>query len=111
MFNTKTPINPIIEISVSITVQDRNVCFNERLKNSLNIQNPESLMCEPNTLPAPTDNTINSGETPVVISGATIPAAVIPATVADPIATRNNAVTIQANSKGGILSLLLKDEI
>src|SRR5262245_5349693 len=87
----------------SITVHDRNVCFNDKLKNSLNIQNPVSLICEPKTLPVPTANTINSGDTlPDATSGATIPAAVIPATVADPIVTRSKAVIIQANRSGGI---------
>src|SRR5262245_50282824 len=98
------PINPKIEISVSITVQERKVCFNERLKNSLNIQKPESFTCEPNTLPVPTAKTNNSGETvPVANKGETIPAEVIPATVAEPIATLSNAVIIQANNRGWIL--------
>jgi len=42
--SNSTPINPIIEMVVSITVQDKKVCFKESLKNSLNIQNPESLI-------------------------------------------------------------------
>ena len=96
---------------VSITVHDKKVCFNDNLKNSLNIQKPESLMCEPNTLPAPTASTINSGDTFFVISGATIPAAATPATVAEPMDTLNKAVTIHAKISGGILSLLLNDEI
>lgn len=81
--------------------QDRKVCFNESLKNSLNIQNPESLMCDPNTLPVPTANTMSSGDTlGSSVSGYTMPAAVIPATVADPIVILSRAVTDQANSKG-----------
>ena len=44
MFNKSTPAKPKIEMVVSITVHDKNVCFSVRLKNSLNIQNPESLM-------------------------------------------------------------------
>src|SRR5258705_8645293 len=97
-----------MEIVVSITVHDKNVCFSDRLKNSLNIQNPESFTCEPNTLPVPIANTISSGDTaPAATNGDTTPAAVIPATVADPIATLNNAVTIQPNNKGGICHLLL----
>ena len=101
----------MMEISVSITVHDKKVCFSERLKNSLNIQKPESLICEPNTLPAPTESTISSGDTPVVISGATTPAAVMPATVADPMDTLSIAVTIQAKRRGGIFNLLLNEEI
>src|SRR5688572_32107261 len=41
--STITPIKPKMEIMVSITVHDRNVCFKVRLKNSLKIQKPESL--------------------------------------------------------------------
>ena len=50
MFNINTPISPRMEMVVSIMVQDKKVCFNERLKNSLNIQKPESFTCEPKTL-------------------------------------------------------------
>lgn len=107
-----TPINPRIEMIVSITVQDKNVCLSDRLKNSLNIQKPESLICDPNTLPEPTANTINSGDTtPVATNGDTTPAAVMAATVADPIVTRNSAVMTQANINGGICHLLLNDAI
>ena len=82
----------------------------DRLKNSLNIQNAESLTCEPNTLPAPTARTIKSGDAPVVaISGPTMPAAVITATVAEPIITRSNAVASQANTSGGMFQVLLKE--
>ena len=88
---------------VSIKVQDKNVWGSESLKNSLNIQKPVSLTCEPKTLPVPTASTINSGEAdPDITNGATTPAAVMPATVADPIVTRNRAVMIQANNSGGI---------
>src|SRR5215203_1029781 len=105
-------MSPITEITVSITVHDKKVCFNESLKNSLNIQNPESLIWEPNTLPAPTANTINSGEAaPVATSGDTTPAAVMPATVAEPIDTLNNAVTIHAKINGGIFHFPAKAAI
>ena len=80
----------------------------ERLKNSLNIQNAESLTCEPNTLPQPTASTISSGDAPVVaISGPTTPAAVSTATVDEPIITRSSAVAIQANSNGVICQVRL----
>ena len=112
MFKSKTPINPKMDMTISIIVQDKNVCFSDKLKNSLNIQNPESFICEPKTLPAPTASTISSGDTvPVATSGDTTPAAVIPATVAEPIVTRNRAVTIQANKRGGICHLLLNEAI
>ena len=76
----------------------------------MNIQKPESLICEPNTLPAPTASTISSGEAaPVATSGETTPAAVMPATVAEPIDTLNNAVTIHAKINGGMFHLAAKD--
>ena len=112
MCNISTPASPKMEISVSINVQERNVCLRVSLKNSLNIQKPVSFTCEPNTLPAPTARTINSGGIPLVaIRGATIPAAVNPATVADPSVTRKNAVSNQAKIIGGICSLPLKEAI
>src|SRR5690606_26176601 len=101
--SSSTPASPTIEMVVSITVQEANVCFMDRLKNSLNIQNAESLTWEPNTLPAPTASTISSGEAPVVaIRGPTMPAAVITATVAEPIITRSSAVASQAKISGGM---------
>src|SRR5436190_1773597 len=101
-----------MEMVVSMTVQDKNVCFKERLKNSLNIQKPESFTCDPNTLPVPIAKTMSSGDTrPAATSGETTPAAVMPATVAEPIATLSNAVTIHPNNKGGICHLLLKEAI
>ena len=48
---------------VSINVQEKKVCFMDKLKNSLNIQKAVSLTCDINTLPAPTASTSNSGET------------------------------------------------
>src|SRR5450631_1494996 len=112
MFKISTPASPNREIVVSITVHDRKVCFMVRLKNSLNIQKPESLTWDPKTLPDPTASTINSGDTvPDVTRGDTTPAAVIPATVAEPMATLNNAVTTQPKSKGGICHLPLNDAI
>ena len=48
------------------------------------------------------------GEAPVLaISGETIPAAVITATVAEPIITRSTAVATQANTSGGMCQLAL----
>jgi len=67
----------------SMTVHERNVSFKLRLKYSLNIQKPESLTWENIKLPAPIARTIRFGFAPVAAtSGATIPAAVSPATVA-----------------------------
>ena len=104
-----TPANPRMEIVVSITVHDRKVCFSERLKNSLNIQNPESLIWDPKTLPVPMASTISSGETtPEATKGVTTPAAVMPATVADPIATLNRAVITQPKNQGSHLPFTAK---
>ena len=61
IFKINTPDNPNMEILVSMTVHDKKDCFSERLKNSLNIQNHESLIWDPKTLPVPTDNHISSG--------------------------------------------------
>lgn len=67
-------------------------------------------MCEPKTLPAPTANTINSGEAPPSNrSGETMPAAVRPATVAEPKDIRNKAVMTHANKYGFIFQRLLKE--
>ena len=96
-----TPINPIKETMVSIILHVLMVSFTVRLKYSLNIQNPGSLTCENIKLPAPVASTINAGFTPeAAIMGATIPAAVKPATVAEPILTLIMAAIIQASNKG-----------
>lgn len=101
-----------MEIDVSINVHEKKVCFKERLKNSLNIQNAVSFTWDIKTLPEPTASTINSGETLVdATKGATIPEAVIAATVAEPIVTLSEAVTSHANNSGCIFHCLLKDKI
>ena len=89
---------------VSITVQVDRVSFTERLKYSLNIQKPVSLTWESIKLPEPMARTINSGLVPVPdAKGSTIPAAVKPATVADPTLTRMAVAMTHANTKGDIL--------
>jgi len=99
-------------MAVSINVHEKKVCFKERLKNSLNIQNAVSFTWDIKTLPEPTASTINSGDTPdVATNGATIPEAVIAATVAEPIVTLKQAVTNHANSNGAICHSLLNDKI
>ncbi len=95
-----TPSSPRTETMLSITVHVPNVCFKLRLKYSLNIQNPVSFTCENIRLPAPTDRTISSADTPSETSGNTIPDAVSPATVAEPNVTRNNAVISHAKKRG-----------
>ena len=100
----KTPINPQIEIIVSIIDQVRNVSLKLRLKYSLQSQKPESLTCDNNRLPAPTASTIKLGLACVDASaGAMMPAAVNPATVADPMLTRMTAAINQPSSNGLML--------
>ena len=45
-FKINTPISPNKEIIVSKNVHEKKVCFRERLKNSLNIQNAVSFTCD-----------------------------------------------------------------
>ena len=73
------------------------------MKYSLNIQNPASFTCDNIRLPEPIASTINSGLTSELeISGRTIPAAVKPATVADPTQTLITVAINQAKIKGDI---------
>jgi hypothetical protein len=81
-------------------VQERNVSFSDRPKYSLNIQNAESLTWLNIRLPAPTASTIRFGLTPDdSTSGPTTPAAVTPATVAEPRQTRISVATAQAEQQ------------
>ena len=74
---------------VSIAVQVRKVSLILIPKYSLNIQKPVSFTWEHIKLPAPIESTISSGLTPELMTkGCTIPAAVKPATVAEPNAMR-----------------------
>src|ERR1700735_2832437 len=86
-----------------MTDQDLMVSLMDRLKYSLNSQNPLSLTWEKNRLPAPTDNTIKLGSTcKRFINGKIMPAAVKPATVADPRQTRIMAAISQPRTSGWI---------
>src|ERR1700712_959271 len=93
--------SPTTEITVSMTDQVLSVWPTVRPKYSFTSQNPASLTCERNTEPAPTDSTTSdscAGARPAA-SGATMPAAVTVATVADPVARRISTATIQPRSK------------
>src|SRR5437764_718053 len=98
---TPTMSKPTIETIVSITLQVFSVSLTVKLKYSLNNQNPESFTCENIRLPAPVAKTIRLGliDDPT-ISGATMPAAVRPATVAEPRHTRINAAINHAAKIG-----------
>src|SRR5258705_10877813 len=100
-FKIKTPANPTTETIVSISDHERMVSLMERLKYSLNIQKPASFTWENIRLPAPMARTIRLGSTPVLlITGNTMPAAVKPATVADPTQTRMIAAINQPSTRG-----------
>src|SRR5476649_638191 len=87
---------------VSATVHVLSVCGTVILKNSLMSQNPVSFTCDNTSEPAPVASTSSSACVPgvAIAIGATIPAAVVIATVADPVATRISAATIQASTSG-----------
>ena len=72
------------------------------LKNSLMSQKPESLTCDSTSDPAPVARTSSSARVPGMDEaiGATMPAAVVIATVAEPVATRMSAATVQARRIG-----------
>src|SRR3954447_4511542 len=90
MLRIRTQAKPTTEMIVSITDQVLIVCPTVIPKYSLTSQNPASFTCEKNSDPHPIANASNEtvGLSSVVASGATIPAAVMVATVADPVATR-----------------------
>src|SRR3954449_852142 len=100
MLRISTQANPTTEMIVSITDQVLMVCPTVIPKYSLTSQNPASLTCEKNSDPQPMASTSNatSGLFRVAASGATMPAAVIVATVAEPVATRMPTATSQPSS-------------
>ena len=93
------PATPMI---VSATVHVFSVCCTVMLKNSLMSQNPESFTCESTNEPAPVASTSSSALVPevAIAIGATIPALVVIATVAEPVATRISAAMVQASRSG-----------
>src|SRR5579875_521745 len=86
----ETNPNPTTETSDSMTDQVLNVCGTVILKLWLTSQNPASLTCDRNSEPVPTASASRArcGELNPVASGAMIPAAVVVATVAEPVASR-----------------------
>src|SRR5438105_654538 len=93
---------PTTEMIVSITDQLLMVCPTDIPKYSLTNQNPASLTCEKNSEPAPTARASSAtwvGGSPAA-SGATMPAAEIVATVAEPVATRIATAISQPSSSG-----------
>src|SRR5450830_386000 len=100
--STSVSDNATREMMVSHTVQVLKVCGTVILKYSLTSQKPPSLTCENTSEPAPVASTINSGRTPPATRtmGATMPQAVVIATVAEPVATRMSAATSHPSNKG-----------
>src|SRR4051812_18902282 len=87
---------------VSATVHVLSVWGTVMPKNSLISQNPASLTCDSISAPDPVASTSSSALVPGVATaiGATIPAAVVIATVAEPVATRINPATTHASNSG-----------
>src|SRR5579864_2740022 len=93
-----------METMVSITVHVLKVSATVMLKYCLTSQKPASLTCDRISEPAPVASTSSSRLTPgtMATTGATMPAPVIVATVADPVATRITAATSHASRIGEI---------
>src|SRR3954468_8670945 len=108
MLRISTQANPTTEMIVSITDQVLMVCPTVIPKYSLTSQKPASLTCEKNSDPQPIASTSSatSGALSVVASGATMPAAVMVATVADPVATRIPTATRYPSSSAEMLASL-----
>src|SRR5471032_420615 len=103
--SAKVSPKPITEIIVSQSDHVLNVCPTVMPKYSLTSQKPPSFTCEKISEPEPVASTSNSGSAwmpPAAAIGATIPQAVVIATVAEPVARRINAATSQPNSSGDI---------
>src|SRR5690349_12877097 len=100
MFSTNTQITPTTEMIVSMIDQVLMVWPTVMPKYSLTSQNPASLTCEKNSEPHPiaSASSDTSGRSRVAASGATMPAAVIVATVAEPVASRMPTATSQPSS-------------
>src|SRR6476661_7060793 len=102
MMSTK----PNTEMTVSITDHDLIVSPTVRPKYSLTSQKPASLTCEKNSDPQPMANTSSARWLAVRVgaSGATMPAAVMVATVADPVPRRISTATSQPSTSTEMLT-------
>ncbi|KWV80152.1 hypothetical protein PFLL34_01181 [Pseudomonas fluorescens] len=95
------PTNPTTETIVCNTDHTQIVCFNCKPKYSRTIQNPASLTWQKNTEPAPMARATNElcvAANPAII-GARMPAVVVVATVAEPVAWRRATAISQASSR------------
>src|SRR6476659_7362764 len=95
-----TSAKPKTEMTVSMTDHDVMVCPTLRPNYSLTSLHPAPLTCEKKSEPQPTASTSSARwfADRVGASGATIPAAVIVATVADPVPSRMSTATSQPSS-------------
>src|SRR5690606_16420502 len=101
MSRISTPNNPTMDTMVSISDHVSMVSRILKPKYSLNIQKPVSFTWENINEPAPVASTINSALVSVVpINGSVIPAAIRPATVAEPKATRMTAAMTHTKTNG-----------
>src|SRR6186997_1176873 len=93
-------------MTVSITDQDLIVSPTVRPKYSLTSQNPASLTCEKNSDPQPMASTSSARwlADRLGASGATMPAAVMVATVADPVPSRMSTATSQPSTSTEMLT-------
>src|SRR5471032_2988213 len=101
--SAKVSPKPITEIIVSQSDHVLNVCPTVMPKYSLTSQKPPSFTCEKISEPQPVASTSNSALTApfdAAAIGATMPHAVVMATVADPVASRISAATNQPSSNG-----------
>src|SRR6478735_11134146 len=101
-----TRAKPNTEMTVSMTDQDLIVSPTLRPKYSLTSQKPASLTCEKKSEPQPTASTSSARwfADRVGASGATILAAVIVATVADPVPSRMSTATSHPRSSTEMLT-------
>src|ERR1700761_3610347 len=86
--NTSVSTSPTTDTIVCRIDQTNTVCFSCKPKYSRTIQNPASLTWQKNTEPAPIASAISElcvADSPTT-TGATIPAVVVVATVAEPVA-------------------------
>src|SRR5580698_1314992 len=103
--NDKPTVNRSATTEMIVSQTDQVLIVSVMLisKYSLTSQKPPSLTCEKIRDPAPVAIASNSGRTPVLCSaiGATMPAAVVMATVDEPVARRISAASSQASNNSG----------
>src|SRR3954452_550349 len=104
--SSSTQMRPVTESTVSINDQDLMVWPTDKPKYSLTSQNPASLTWEKNSEPEPMASTSSAPCAALMpaASGATMPAAEMVATVAEPVARRMPTATSQPRSSAEMLA-------